>query len=99
MRPSNSPSSRSDQSRTIDNVTHRCAFTFCCYSAVAMLCMLLLIMMSVFPSQVSRFFSEVFKELVPDGTGQLMMKTITDDVSFYNLCCYRHLLIGSALQQ
>ena len=31
--------------------------------------------------QVSRFFSEVFSELVPDGTGQLLMKSIADDVS------------------
>ncbi len=35
---------------------------------------------------MSRFFSEVFSELVPDGTGQLLMKSIADDVSGCFLC-------------
>lgn len=45
-------------------------------------------------NQVSRFFSEVFKELVPDGTGQLLMKSITDDVR-YLLCL--HVLFAVSL--
>ncbi len=36
---------------------------------------------SFISTQVARFFSEVFRELVPDGKGQLTLKKVDDPVS------------------
>lgn len=51
--------------------------------------------------QVTKYFSDVFKKLVPEGEGKLIMKTADGEeggnprvVSYYVLIMYRMLIFG-----